>query len=596
MNLAASAALPPGALFHGRYRVIQGLQGGSMGVVYEVVDEITGRRRALKIMLPGALDEPDGRDRLAREARVTGEVESDHIVQVFDAGVSADSDLPFLVMELLRGDELGRLSARRGPLPPAEVLLYLAHVARALDKTHAVGIVHRDLKPSNLFATRRDDGSVCVKVLDFGLAKVVKPGEWAQHTLSAGTPLYMAPEQILGDPSLGPSADIYALGHVAYALLTGKPYWAKEAKESPPLALLQAILRGAPEPPSTRAARRHVALPSAFDAWFHEVTAVDPRQRPGRATAAIGRLGEALGARATAGEHREAPGARPTSPSERPLRNYAPREAARSEPPTAAPAPPRPDGSEALKVVAAKGHPLLGRCFRLTKDLVRLGRGAHNDIVLDHPEVGESPASLRRVEGGWSLDDRARPGPGLTLKRGERFVMGPFVFKLVNFGDELERDGRKRRRAFSTLPLDLVLSGEFQRALDEQRPLSVLRFELEGAKSLERRRGGAALSRVLEGMAVALWRAHRQGDVENGVVACRGRELYSVLPSTGRVGAERLAAFVLRQLKEQSFRVSPTEELTINVRAAVATVEASDRSWRDLLARLLGVHDEALPK
>src|SRR6185369_2187750 len=98
-----------------------------------------------------------------------------------------------------------------------------------LDKTHAAGIVHRDLKPGNLFVTSRDDGSPCVKIVDFGVAKVVAQNQ-AQKTKALGTPLYMAPEQIRGDAAISGRADLYSLGHVAYTLLTGEAYWKEDSK------------------------------------------------------------------------------------------------------------------------------------------------------------------------------------------------------------------------------------------------------------------------------------------------------------------------------------------------------------------------------
>src|SRR4029077_21112745 len=131
------------------------------------------------------------------EGRVTGDIESDHLVRISDAGVDDATGMPFLVMDLLRGEDLGATLKQRGPIPPAEAVTFLSQVALALDKTHAAGIVHRDLKPENLFVTRRDDGPPCVKILDFGIAKVIAQSQATQHTTEAiGTPLYMAPEQI----------------------------------------------------------------------------------------------------------------------------------------------------------------------------------------------------------------------------------------------------------------------------------------------------------------------------------------------------------------------------------------------------------------
>jgi serine/threonine-protein kinase len=291
------AFLQAGVTFHQRYHVVRCIKAGAMGAVYEVADEITNSRRALKVMLPGIVEDAALRARFALEARITGSIESDHIVRVSDAGIDAASGMPFLVMDLLRGEELGSLSKRRGPLPAGEVVAYLHQVALALDKTHAAGIVHRDLKPDNLFVTLRDDGTLCVKILDFGIAKVAAQGSHARGTVPVGTPIYMSPEQIRGDGTIGPPADLYALGHIAYALLAGEPYWKSELQSAASLfPLLTQILTGIPEPASARAARRGVPLPPAFDAWFERLTAPDlSRRGQDRATAAIVALAHALG-------------------------------------------------------------------------------------------------------------------------------------------------------------------------------------------------------------------------------------------------------------------------------------------------------------
>jgi tRNA A-37 threonylcarbamoyl transferase component Bud32 len=291
------AVLQPDAVFHERYRVVRALGVGGMGAIYEVQDAVTRARRALKVMRPDVVGDPEMRARFAREARITGDVESDHIVRVSDAGIDEASGTPFIVMDLLRGEDLGRALAERGALPPAEVVACLAQVALALDKMHAAGIVHRDLKPENLFMTRRDDGSPCVKVLDFGIAKVVaKSPSVDPSTQIVGTPLYMAPEQIQGARDIGPRADLYALAHLAYALLTGKPYWAEEqAAIRSGFTLLTTIVAGPVEAPVARAARAGVALPAAFDGWFARAAAIRPEGRFERASETVDALGQALG-------------------------------------------------------------------------------------------------------------------------------------------------------------------------------------------------------------------------------------------------------------------------------------------------------------
>ena len=283
-------------MFHGRYRIVRRIKAGSMGAVYEVIDAKTDGHRALKVMLPGIIEDADLRARFELEARVTGNIESDHIVRTSDAGIDPDTGTPFLVMDLLRGEELGKLLEKRKALPRGEVMAYLFQVALALDKTHAAGIVHRDLKPENLFVTCRDDGSPCVKILDFGIAKVVAQSNQAKATKAIGTPLYMSPEQIRGE-SIGPGADLYALGHIAYALLVGEAYWSEESKsnEGALFPLLSSILEGVREPPSARALRRRGnRLPAAFDGWFLKAIAPRAEDRFERAVVAVHALGEAL--------------------------------------------------------------------------------------------------------------------------------------------------------------------------------------------------------------------------------------------------------------------------------------------------------------
>lgn len=266
-----------------------------MGAVYEIKDERTKSRRALKVMLPGLVEDPEMRVRFAQEALVTGEIESDHLVRVLDAGVDTQTGMPFFVMDLLSGEDLGSLLKRRGPRPSNEVVLYLSQVALALEKTHAAGVIHRDLKPDNLFLTTRDDDSACIKILDFGIAKVVANRTQSAGTKTMGTPVYMAPEQILGKGKIGPSTDIYALGLIAYTLLTSEAYWTKEMRTLELYPFFQRVLEGATEMPSLRALmRKGITLPPTFDAWFTKATAIRPEQRFNKATEAVAALQQAL--------------------------------------------------------------------------------------------------------------------------------------------------------------------------------------------------------------------------------------------------------------------------------------------------------------
>ncbi|MDI1433060.1 serine/threonine protein kinase [Polyangium sorediatum] len=297
MNTLSRAELPEGAIFHGHYQIVRSVNAGAMGAVYEVVDLKTRRRRALKVMLPSIIQNAEMRERFKLEATITADIVSEHLVETFDAGVDPDTGAPFLTMELLQGDDLATLLQERRRFAPAEIVALLFQVARALDKTHAAGIVHRDLKPENLFVTHRDDGSPRVKVLDFGIAKIVAQSEAAdRQTRNLGTPPYMSPEQITGDGTIGPRSDLYALGHIAYALLVGQPYWGEEAKTCETVySFLMTMMQGAKEPPTQRAKRYGVTLPEAFDAWFARATDIVPAVRFESASEQIAALAASLG-------------------------------------------------------------------------------------------------------------------------------------------------------------------------------------------------------------------------------------------------------------------------------------------------------------
>ncbi|MDI1452027.1 protein kinase [Polyangium sp. 6x1] len=284
-----SAGLAEGTVFAGRYRIVRRLAAGGMGAVYEAVHIETNRRKALKVMHAHLFQSDEMSERFKREARIAAEVESEHIVDVSDAGVDEATQTPFLVMELLRGEELGERLKRVGRLPPAEVCTYLRQTAMALDKTHAASIVHRDLKPANLFLTQREDGSPRIKILDFGVAKLVADSATgAGATRSMGTPLYMAPEQFHTDTKLTGAADIYAMGMMAYRMLVGQTYWHKETRNSADIiAFALVAVRGPQESAVQRAAAAGVTLPPAFDAWFFRITALEPSARFATASEAV---------------------------------------------------------------------------------------------------------------------------------------------------------------------------------------------------------------------------------------------------------------------------------------------------------------------
>jgi serine/threonine-protein kinase len=295
MQRSIRGGLLPRQVFAGRYRVVRAITAGGMGVIYEVRHQETEAVLALKVMLSEKAASAALRERFRQEWRLAANLESEHVVRVFDAGLDEETQTPFLVMERLVGEDLGARLAREGPLPPEDVAPLMEQLARALARIHAAGVVHRDIKPSNLFVTRRDDGSPLLKVLDFGVAKtIVETTSTLAPTLIVGSPPYMPPEQLDGDGDIGAAADLYAFAHVAFALLTGSAYWSDEHARSGVGGLRRAIGRGLPEPASARAAARGVSLPPAFDAWFAAATALDADERPASPIELVSGLSHAL--------------------------------------------------------------------------------------------------------------------------------------------------------------------------------------------------------------------------------------------------------------------------------------------------------------
>jgi serine/threonine protein kinase len=215
-----------GPLIDGKYQIIRPLGQGRMGEVYEARNIGTGRHVAIKV-IHGSYAARGG-DHVARfelEARAVGCVDTPHIVEVLDIGRDRNTGSPFMVMELLVGEDLQALFGRTGPLPVATVLRILAQVCMGLEKAHAATIIHRDIKPANIFLADADDGQVIVKLLDFGIAKMKEEHGAGDNVLTQtgrllGSPRYMSPEQVNGAKDIDARSDIWSVGVVAYELLT----------------------------------------------------------------------------------------------------------------------------------------------------------------------------------------------------------------------------------------------------------------------------------------------------------------------------------------------------------------------------------------
>jgi serine/threonine protein kinase len=223
--------LVPGQIFAADFRVVRPLSQGGMGSVYVVEQLSTQQQRALKLMHPELVRDPRLRQRFEQEARIGGQIPSDHIAQVISAGVDAASGTPWLAMELLQGETLADWIARR-PTSVPELFEIYRQLCHAVGAAHERGIVHRDLKPENIFvAVPRQAGlAFFIKVLDFGIAKMASHHASGGTTTSMGTPLWMAPEQT-ENGRIGPPADVWALGLIAFALLTQRVYWARSHHE-----------------------------------------------------------------------------------------------------------------------------------------------------------------------------------------------------------------------------------------------------------------------------------------------------------------------------------------------------------------------------
>ena len=295
--------LQPGQGFAGRYRILRFLAKGGFGAVYVAQQMETELRVALKVLWPHVLFSQDAVEKFKLEAKIAGRVNSEHIVKVFDAGFDDATGMPFLVMEYLEGLELQRVVEQAGPVPAPRAVQYLRQISSALDRAHgytdAEGvrrpIVHRDLKPENLFLSHRDDGAPVVKILDFGIAKVLNESTKVSEEVK-GTPLYMAFEQASAG-RITPQTDIWALGLIAFFLLTGKSYWkSANLPESSLTQLFGEVLSLPIDAPSQRLRElaSAVQLPAAFDAWFLRCLQRDPAARFATAGQCVAALAQAF--------------------------------------------------------------------------------------------------------------------------------------------------------------------------------------------------------------------------------------------------------------------------------------------------------------
>jgi tRNA A-37 threonylcarbamoyl transferase component Bud32 len=265
----------------GSYELVTRLGEGGMGEVWVARHRMLARPAAVKLVRPELLGhDPRSREtairRFEREAQATAALRSTHTIDVYDFGVAEDGSF-FYVMEFLEGLTLDTMVKRFGPVPAGRTVYLLRQVCHSLGEAHARGMVHRDIKPANIFSSRLGPDCDFVKVLDFGLVKQTthldESTALTGYGLAAGTPAFMAPEVAMAQTDVDARADIYAVGCVAYWLLTGDVVFKRDTS----LATVLAHVRDTPDPPSQRT---ELAIPPALEQLILECLAKDPAARP----------------------------------------------------------------------------------------------------------------------------------------------------------------------------------------------------------------------------------------------------------------------------------------------------------------------------
>ena len=283
--MSGQKQLPPeesfeGQLISGKYRVERLIGSGGMGTVWLGRHEVLGTRVAVKFIRRAFAERPDARRRFEIEARAAAMLKTRHAVDVYDFGLT-DSGLPYIVMEYLEGESLSEVLVRRGPMAAHEVSSIITQAARALTKAHQAGIVHRDLKPDNIFLATNvehdDDAPYVVKLVDFGIAKIVDAeaggqfGGPTQDGAVIGTPNFMSPEQLTVGGAPNALTDLWSLGACTFAAFTARIPFEGEVLGD---IVLKVCMHPMPVPSTY-----NPKVPAGFDAWFARACNRDPRKR-----------------------------------------------------------------------------------------------------------------------------------------------------------------------------------------------------------------------------------------------------------------------------------------------------------------------------
>lgn len=235
--MSASLAEPETKVLDGKYALLRELGSGGAGTVYEAEHLLMGKRVAVKVLNAAAAQELDARARVVAEARAAARIAHANVVDIHDLGVTPEG-IPYLVMELLEGETLAELVAR-GPLSPRHACELVLQLLSGLSAAHRKGIIHCDLKPANVMVTHPEPHQTQVKVLDFGVARPLVDGATQESSIALGTPMYMAPEQVCGQP-VDERTDVYAASAILYVLLTGSdPFTGKTTQK-----IMEQVARG----------------------------------------------------------------------------------------------------------------------------------------------------------------------------------------------------------------------------------------------------------------------------------------------------------------------------------------------------------------
>jgi eukaryotic-like serine/threonine-protein kinase len=274
----------------GSYRLVERLGRGGMGEVWRAEHQLLARPAAIKLIRATASERQAGelRARFEREAQAIALLRSPHTIQLYDFGVTDDGSF-YYVMELLDGFDLETLVQRFGPVPVDRALHVLTQVCHSLGEAHTRGLIHRDIKPANIFVCRYGREVDFVKVLDFGLVKPLSDDQGTTQVeltaahVARGTPAFMAPEQAIGDRPVDTRADLYALGCLAYWLVTGQRVFEGHTA-------LDTLVKHAHAAPSAPSQRTELPIPNSFDDLVLACLAKDPAARPQTADVVAERL------------------------------------------------------------------------------------------------------------------------------------------------------------------------------------------------------------------------------------------------------------------------------------------------------------------